>query len=512
MPEHDPTRRAKSSSVVVEPDDLRDVPLAVGDGDGYTAVLEESRDRLVFGTSRAWNVVIAAWVITGAASIFASFVFPILATLAGSGPPRVAGSCFALFSLAGLYFARGFRNRHAIDAERGEVTRATTFGLVRRRIALDKVAQVVVRPVTDYEGPHRRYRLDEGPEVLAVALVGRKGGRLLILDGPRVDRREAAFHLLLAARIADLAEAPLRLEDRPEAASKSLTRLWNALAEGGPDAIDDWRDRHPPAGRPTGLFRPNVLLGVLALLVVTAAAQGVVNQSLAVAAMVLSPMMLAASMLGGGWYAFNTRHQGWLKPASTNLLHNMLFKDNPQGYQALVGVMLMVAGGVMLLGSLTMAGRSTKPLAGGGGWDKGKGGPVARADERKPFLEYKLVPRADGTREVRVNSRNMNGVEVGIELLTKPEPEVREKALGELAFHVDRKHPRRAEVLAALAPFLKSDRAEVRRKAVDALGNWGTPETLAVLEPMLADPDQGVRDMAKRKMGDIRDRQKRGEP
>ncbi|OWK36520.1 hypothetical protein FRUB_09083 [Fimbriiglobus ruber] len=129
--------------------------------------------------------------------------------------------------------------------------------------------------------------------------------------------------------------------------------------------------------------------------------------------------------------------------------------------------------------------------------------------ERVPRLAYRVVPAPNGKREAIYQERNMRGYDVGLELITKPEPEAREKGVELLARDTERKHPRRADVLRLVEPFLNNPNRDVRQNAFDALSHWGTQETIAVLQPYLQDPDRDVRDRAKRAIEEIQNREKR---
>jgi hypothetical protein len=240
-----------------------------------------------------------------------------------------------------------------------------------------------------------------------------------------------------------------------------------------------------------------VLFAVLGVIVVSGLVNGLIAVSLGTAFTALALQFMAAMVFFIGAGLLTMRETILLRrPDPGNVLLYGLSAVFPDATQRVGASFLVWIGGLLFITSLLSPVALRERRDGPGGQGK---------------LEYKVVTRGDGKREVEFNARGMKPIDVGVELLSKPEPEAKIKGLRELDFHVDRKDHRRSSILKSLEEFLGNEDPEIRRVAVAAVGHWGTSDTIRVLEKMLDDPDKRVRDEAKHQIDDIKGREKRGE-
>src|SRR5262245_5423639 len=252
---------------ILDPDQIPDLNLRVGDGDGFLTVLANKRDRLVIGTPHGWNRAIIVW--------FAAIGFAAFGALITAANSRGVGAIFSLacsliwlglgFAL-GLYLARVFRAQYVFEAPGGKVTRTTLFGLSKYLVHSKAITDVGVGEVFYLEELHGEWRLSDEPSVLSIILFNRSGDEMLEIHGVPADQPEATFYVAAGARLADILSTLLVLPKLPESSCPSVRALWSALTRPSQARADRWTQRHGLAPKRPQLFQPWVVYAVLALI------------------------------------------------------------------------------------------------------------------------------------------------------------------------------------------------------------------------------------------------------
>jgi hypothetical protein len=499
------TDEPQEPSAVVDPDRIPDIDLRVGDGDGFTAVLAVERDRLVIGTAPAWDRAILVCLAAAALALVGGFaVIAFAHGLAATMSSACSLGCVGVGLLCGSYLGRNFRRRFVIDARNREIVCTWQFGTARRRIYADAIPDVVIGQMYFIEETDLGWQLTDQPAVLSVVLDHRKGRTLTEIEGVPSTAPESVFYLAVAAQTAVLLRIPLAIFPLPKKSDRSVRALWKALVRADQRDVDDWAERHGLARKRFQLIRPELVYGLLALTALLAAVCGLRWLSVTHAVTAFGWLLTASILILAGAALIVSGNQPGLQPSGLSFAMRLIPLNNP-GIGILIGAILAGVGVLQMLIAMGVF-MIIPPAAVTAARER-----QSQAERDRPSLTYRVETRPDGSKDVILNVRNMKPIDVGLELLTKPELEVREKGVRELEFHVDRKHPRRADVVAGLTPYLQSDKNDIRRIAANALGKWGFPDTIPTLEPHLRDPDERVRNAAKDAIREIGARQQRGE-
>ncbi len=488
----------------IRPSELPTIDLQVGDGDGFISVLASERDRLVVGTAPRWNWAMLVGLIAVAFAIGGLFIVRVAGL---GGRPHPLDYCSFPIQMLGLslgvFLCRRFRNQYIFDAERNEIVTTTFFGLRRQSIKADRIPDMCIGNRTYHENTDYGPREVDDPDIIFIVIFNRKGRTIFSMEGVRSDSKEVAFYVLVAAKAASVLRVPLTFLESPPEPERSVALLWPAVVCADQRSVDHWFQKYDWTLRRFGIFRPAAVYVLIGLATLAAGATGFRWQSITHSLTLFSVLLSCLSVFVTGAVLCMSRLQPALRPSPLSRAGMAVFIHRPD-VATMIGIALILTAACisLLMPALSFIHEPPEIAA--------ARGRQQREERELPRMTYRIEVRPDGTREVHVDRHNMKDVEVGLELLTKPEPEARERAVYYLE-HAERNYPRRAEVVNALTPYLRHEKAEIRRIAARGLGNWGSPDTIPLIEPLLNDPDNQVRRVAREAIRDITDRQRRGE-
>jgi hypothetical protein len=484
--------------------ELPDVDLRIGDGDGFMSVLAIEHHRLVIGTAPRWNWVMLVGLIAGACAIAGQFVARLAVLGVRPTPLDFCSFPFPMLGLAlGVFLCRRFRNQYVFDAERNEIVTITMFGLQRQRIRADRVPDVCIGKRTFCDKTEDGLRKLDDPGSVFVIIFDGNGRLIFSIEGVRSDSKEVAFYLLVAVKAASILRVPLTFFEGPPEPDPSVELLWPAVAYADQRAVDRWHRKYDWTLRRSGFFRPEAIYVLIGLATLLAAVTWFRWLSISQACTLFGELLGCVAIAVAGAVLALSGTQPGLRPSPESRLGIATFIERFE-IVTMIGCFLVIAAGFISL-AMTSIALIREPSHIAAARERQE-----REERERPRMSYRIEVRPDGTRVCHVEAHNMNSVDIGLELMTKPEPEARERGVYYLE-RAERNYPRRAEVINALTPYLGHEKAEIRRIAVRGLGNWGDQNTIPLIEPLLNDPDRDVRRIAGEAIRDISQRQGRGE-
>jgi hypothetical protein len=357
---------------------------------------------------------------------------------------------------------------------------------------------VVIGSRTYSERTSGGWRDVDDPGIIYMIVFNRQGREILSIEGVRSDTAETAFYVLVAAKLASIFRVPLTFYDPPPEPYKSVDVLWTGIANADQRSVDRWFDKYAWTLKRRGLFRPEGVYALIGITTVLAFAVGIRWLSLTQALSTFGVMSGCVAMIAIGAVLCICGWQPGLRPSPMSRAGGAVFIHRSE-VRIIIGSMLLFAAGTLFFLAPVIAMLREPPAAAFAREDR------ERTERDRPRFSYRVEVRPDGTRDVKFEHHNMKNTDVGLELMSKPEPEVREKGVYVLE-NAERDHPRRAEVVRALIPFLQHENKRTREVAVRGLGRWGYRDTIPELEPMLNDPDNQVRRAAAEAIRDINSR------
>ena len=459
---------------VYEPEALPDVQLSQGDGDWFFQVLSVGDDHISIGTRPGWTWAIAAF--------FGTAVIGCLATLAVTIAAPAGSAAFAAFwlipALCALFYCSWSGYCVSVDRAEGVIEQRRWFGLGVRRVALDDCGDIISGVMTF-----------NGREVVGMRFVDRDDELLFEIRGTRTAFPDSVLMLAFAIDASRRTGMPLRVYYYPNETNALLKRLIGLLRSPSPEAEEEWDERMERL-QPRRVLRPVWVFAMIGYMALFSTLGLILKGSPLLSLVGVSCILCIVVLMGLQTVQekFHISRFGWVITGDTAVAVGGLFTILAL---LMMGVMLF-----LLRGNFVVGGKGREDAADGG--------------------DQVTITEVGGQKHVTIRiGGQKREVEGNVKLLREDERrEVKRAALGNLSFHHSDERRGEQAVLDAIQPATTHADAEVRLAAVEALKQWGVDDTIPMLEPLLKDTSERVKNATKDAINEIRGRRRwpGGEP